>query len=60
MESIVKTQNGANAYLKKSDEIQKRTIPIVKTSLTQVSEKEAIKKEIEVYNNKNYFTLWTD
>ena len=46
VESIIKTQNGANAYLKKSNEIQKRTIPIVKTSLTQISEKQSIKKEI--------------
>ncbi len=52
VESIVKTQNGATAYLKKSDEIQKRTIPIVKTSLTQVSEKKSIKKEINFTTTK--------
>ena len=52
VESIIKTQNGANAYLKKSDEIQKRTIPIVKTSLTQVSEKKSIKKEIDSTTTK--------
>jgi len=47
VESIVKTQNGANAYLKKSEELQKKTIPIVKTSLTQISEEKSIKKEIK-------------
>ncbi|MBT6083075.1 MAG: DEAD/DEAH box helicase [Nitrosopumilus sp.] len=52
VESIVKTQNGANAYLKKSNEIQKRTIPIVKTSLTQISEKNSIKKEINSKSKK--------
>jgi DEAD/DEAH box helicase domain-containing protein len=52
VESIVKTQNGANAYLKKSDEIQKRTIPIVKTLLTQISEKKSIKKEINSATKK--------
>ena len=46
VESIVKTQSGANAYLKKSNDVQKRTIPIVKTSLTQISEEKSIKKEI--------------
>ena len=46
VESIVKTQSGANAYLKKSNESQKRTIPIVNTSLTQISEEKSIKKEI--------------
>jgi len=52
VESIVKTQNGANAYLKKSSEVQKRTIPIVKTSLTQMSEKSSIKKEIKYKTKK--------
>ena len=46
VKSIVKTANGANAFLKKSNEIQKRTIPVVKTSLKQISEKKSIKKEI--------------
>lgn len=46
VESISKTQNGANAYLKKSDERQKRTIPIVKTSILETSEKNTIKKEM--------------
>ena len=46
VESISKTQNGANAYLKKSDEKQKRTIPIVKTSILETSEKNTVKKEV--------------
>ena len=46
VESISKTQNGANAYLRKSVERQKRTIPIVKTSILETSEKNTIKKEI--------------
>ena len=33
VKSIDKTENGANAFLEKSNEIHKRTIPIVKTSL---------------------------
>jgi hypothetical protein len=45
VESIVRTKNGANVYLKKSNEIQKRTIPIVKISLTQISEKNPLKKK---------------
>jgi len=52
VKSIVKTQNGANAFLEKSNEIYKRTIPIVKTSLIQVSEKESIKKEINSHAKK--------
>ena len=46
VESISKTQNGANAYLKKSEESQKRTIPIVKTTILETSEKNTIKKEV--------------
>ncbi len=43
---ITKTHNGANAYLIKSDKSQKRTIPIVKTSIMKKSEKNAISREI--------------
>ena len=52
VESIVKIQNGANVYLKKSSEVQKMTIPVVKTSLTQLSEEKAIKKEINSKTRK--------
>ena len=52
VESISKTQNGANAYLKKSDEKQKRTIPIVKTSILETSEKNTVKKEVNGKSKK--------
>ena len=52
VKSIDKTENGANAFLEKSNEIHKRTIPIVKTSLMQVTEKESIKKEINSHAKK--------
>lgn len=52
VESIVKIQNGANVYLKKSSETQKMTIPVVKTSLTQLSEEKSIKKEINSKTKK--------
>ena len=52
VESIVKIQNGANVYLKKSSEAQKMTIPVVKTSLTQLSEEKSIKKEINTKTKK--------
>ena len=52
VESIVKIQNGANVYLKKSSEAQKMTIPVVKTSLTQLSEEKSIKKEINSKTKK--------
>ncbi len=52
VKSIVKTQNGANAFLEKSNEIHKRTMPIVKTSLIQISEKDSIKKEINSHSKK--------
>ena len=52
VKSIEKTENGANAFLEKSNEIHKRTIPIVKTSLMQVTEKESIKKEINSHLKK--------
>ena len=52
VKSINKTENGANAFLETSNEIHKRTIPIVKTSLMQVTEKDSIKKEINSYAKK--------
>ena len=50
--SLRKSQNGVRAYLKKSYENQKRTIPIVRTSILQTSERNAIHKEILVNNKK--------
>lgn len=50
--SLRKSQNGARAYLKRSFESQKRTIPIVKTSILQTSERNAIHKEITKNNKK--------
>ncbi|MHA7647406.1 DEAD/DEAH box helicase [Nitrosopumilus sp. S4] len=44
--SLRKSQNGARAYLRKSYENQKRTIPIVRTSILQTSERNAIHREI--------------
>ena len=50
--SLIKSQNGARAYLVKSYEKQKRTIPIVKTSIIQTSEGKAIHREISSNNKK--------
>jgi len=50
--SLIKSQNGARAYLKKSIEKQKRTIPIVRTSLLQTSERNAIRQEITANSRK--------
>jgi DEAD/DEAH box helicase domain-containing protein len=50
--SLIKSHNGARAYLVKSHEKQKRTIPIVKTSIIQTSESNAIHKEIKVKDKK--------
>ena len=44
--SLIKSQNGARAYLVKSYEKQKRTIPIVRTSIIQTSEGKATHREI--------------
>jgi DEAD/DEAH box helicase domain-containing protein len=46
VDKITKTQNGANVNLVKSDDKQKRTIPIVKTSILKKSENNAINREI--------------
>jgi DEAD/DEAH box helicase domain-containing protein len=50
--SLMKSQNGARAYLKRSNEKQKRTIPIVRTSIVQTSEKNAIHREIVAKSRK--------
>ncbi|MDH3488997.1 MAG: DEAD/DEAH box helicase [Nitrosopumilus sp.] len=50
--SLIKSQNGARAYLKKSNERQKRTMPIVRTSIIQTSEKNAVRQEIVVKSRK--------
>ena len=50
--SLMKSQNGARAYLKRSNERQKRTIPIVRTSIVQTSEKNATCREIVAKSRK--------
>ncbi len=50
--SLIKSQNGARAYLVKSQEKQKRTIPIVKTAIIQTSEGKAIHREIKAKDKK--------
>lgn len=50
--SLIKSQNGARAYLVRSNEKQKRTIPTVKTSIIQTSEGNAMHKEIKVKDKK--------
>ncbi len=50
--SLIKSQNGARAYLTRSNERQKRTIPVVRTSILQTSEGKAIHKEINLKSKK--------
>jgi DEAD/DEAH box helicase domain-containing protein len=50
--SLRKSQSGARAYLKKSYEGQKRTIPIVRTSILQTSERSAARKDFTIKNRK--------
>ena len=50
--SLIKSQNGVRAYLKRSYEKQKRTTPIVKTSILQTSERNAIHRVITVKSRK--------
>lgn len=50
--SLRKSQNGARAYLRKSYENQKRTIPIVRTSILQTSERNAARRDIVVKKRK--------
>ena len=49
--SLIKSQNGARAYLKRSYEKQKRTIPIVRTSILPISERNAIHRTITIKSN---------
>ena len=51
VKSLIKSQNGARAYLIKSNEKQKRTIPILKTSIIQTSNDNTAYKEIK-FNGK--------
>ncbi len=44
--SLIKSQGGARAYLKRSYEGQKRTMPIVRTSMLQTSERDAARRSI--------------
>ncbi len=44
--SLIKSQGGARAYLKRSYEMQKRTIPVVRTSMLQTSERDATRRSI--------------
>lgn len=46
VESIAKTKSGAVAYLKKSTESQKITIPVVRTAITKVSEDGALYRKV--------------
>lgn len=50
--SLIKSQNGARAYLKRSSERQKRTMPIVATSIIQASERNAMRREIVAKSRK--------
>ncbi|MBL7015212.1 MAG: DEAD/DEAH box helicase [Nitrosopumilus sp.] len=50
--SLIKSQNGARAYLVRSNEKGKRTIPIVKTSIIQASEGKAKHREISKKDKK--------
>jgi DEAD/DEAH box helicase domain-containing protein len=50
--SLIKSQNGARAYLVRSNEKGKRTIPIVKTSIIQASEGKAKHREISIKDKK--------
>ena len=51
VESLTKSQNGAIAYLKESDEIQKNTIPIIITSITEISD-DAVYREVIMNSRK--------
>ena len=50
--SLIKSPNGARAYLIRSNEKQKRTIPIVKTSIIQTREGKEVYREINVKSKK--------
>ena len=53
VKSITKTKSGAVAYLKKSAEFQKITIPIVSTVITNVSEENAVYRKISSASKRN-------
>ncbi len=50
--SLLKSSGGARAYLRRSDERGKRTIPIVKTLLIEESKLKAVHKTVCVNSNK--------
>ena len=52
VKNLFKSQNGARAYLERTFEKGKRTTPIVKTSIVQTSERNAVNKDIIVNNKK--------
>ena len=50
--SLIKSQNGARAYLVRSNEKGKRTTPIVRTTIIQTSEGKAKHRDIEIKSKK--------
>ncbi len=50
--ALIKSHDGARAYLVKSHEKQKRTVPIVSTSIIQTSEGVAVHREISLKEKK--------
>ena len=52
VKNLIKSQNGARAYLEKTFEKGKRTTPIVKTSIIQTSERNAVNKDITKNDRK--------
>jgi len=50
--SLIKSHNGARAYLTRTTEKQKRTIPIVRTTIIQTSKRNEVNKEIILKNKK--------
>ncbi|QUC65532.1 DEAD/DEAH box helicase [Nitrosopumilus sp. K4] len=50
VKNLIKSQNGARAYLERTFEKGKRTMSIVKTSIIQTSERNAVNKDITVNN----------
>ena len=46
VDSITKTKSGAAAYLKKSAEFQKITMPVVRTAISKVSEDDAVYRKV--------------
>ena len=53
VDSLTKTKNGARAYLVKSHEYQKRTVPVLKTKILKMSESDAVNKTIISPNMHN-------